>query len=70
VGCAEDLVKPWQNGLIFEAGNVEALANCLREAISDRDRLNQWGAESKRIVASYSYENVIAGLKQALAKIL
>nr|WP_242018344.1 glycosyltransferase family 4 protein [Pseudanabaena sp. FACHB-1998] len=70
VGCAEDLVKPWQNGLIFEAGHVEALVNSLRDAFSDRDRLKQWGEESKKIIAPYSYENIIVGLKQALSAVL
>ncbi|MFM7885547.1 MAG: glycosyltransferase family 4 protein [Pseudanabaena sp.] len=70
VGCAADLVKPWENGLIFEAGNVDALTDCLREAMSDRDRLKQWGKESKKIIANYTYDRVIAGLKQALKAVL
>jgi len=70
VGCAEDLVKPLQNGLIFEAGNVAALTASLREAMSDRDRLKQWGEESKKIVADYSYDRIIDGLKLALAAII
>jgi len=69
VGCAADLVKPFQNGLIFEAGNVDALTNSLREVMSDRDRLKQWGEESKKIVADYSYASIIEGLKQALITI-
>lgn len=70
VGCAADLVKPLQNGLIFEAGNVAALTGCLREALSDRDRLKKWGDESKRIIADYSYDRIVDGLKQALKAIL
>ncbi len=70
VGCAADLVKPLENGLIFEAGNIAGLTACLREAMSDLNRLNRWGEESKKIVADYSYERVIIGLKQALAAIL
>ncbi len=70
VGCAADLIKPLQNGLIFEAGNVAALADCLREAMSDRDRLKKWGDESKKIIANYSYDRVIDGLKQALEAVL
>ncbi|BBC24675.1 glycosyltransferase family 4 protein [Pseudanabaena sp. ABRG5-3] len=70
VGCAADLVKPFENGLIFDAGNVDALTDCLREAMGDRDRLKRWGEESKKIIANYSYEHVIAGLKQALQSVL
>lgn len=70
VGCADDLVKPFQNGLIFEAGNVDALTVSLQEAMSDRDRLKQWGEESKKIVSSYSYDRIIDGLKQALNAVI
>ena len=70
VGCGADLVKPFENGLIFEAGDVADLSASLREAMGDRDRLKQWGETSKKIIANYSYENVIVGLKQALAAIL
>ena len=70
VGCAADLVKPFENGLIFEAGNVAALTASLREAMSDRDRLKRWGEESKKIVADYSYDRIIDGLKLSLAAII
>lgn len=70
VGCAVDLVKPFENGLIFEAGNVDALMDRLKEAMSDHDRLKQWGETSKKIIANYSYDCVIAGLKQALKAVL
>jgi glycosyltransferase involved in cell wall biosynthesis len=70
VGCATDLVKPFENGLIFEAGNVSALAGCLQEAMKDGDRLKKWGEASKKIVANYSYNNVIKGLKQAINAVI
>ena len=70
VGCAADLVKPLQNGLIFEAGNVAALTASLRDAMSDRDRLKRWGEESKKIVADYSYDRIIDGLKLSLAALI
>ena len=70
VGCAADLVKPFENGLIFEAGNVAALSASLHEAVRDRDRLKKWGEASKKIVAGYSYYQVIEGLKKALAVVL
>jgi glycosyltransferase involved in cell wall biosynthesis len=69
VGCAADLVKPMQNGLIFDAGNVEALTASLKEAMADRDRLKRWGEESKIIVRDNCYDRIILCLKQALAAI-
>lgn len=66
VGCAQDLVHPHRNGLIFSAGNVSALADSLKEALSDRQRLKAWGKESSQIISHYSYIQTTQGLKQAL----
>jgi glycosyltransferase involved in cell wall biosynthesis len=67
VGCAEDLVQPYRNGLIFQAGNVGGLAGCLREALSDLQRLRRWGEESGRIISDYGYAQTTRGLLEALA---
>jgi glycosyltransferase involved in cell wall biosynthesis len=66
VGCAQDLIQPYRNGLVFPAGDVSALATCLKEAFSDRERLQMWGEESRNIVTNYSYQQTTQGLKQAL----
>lgn len=66
VGCAQDLIKPYENGLIFPAGDVPALANSLQEACSARERLKTWGEASRKIVANYSYSQTTQGLKEAL----
>jgi glycosyltransferase involved in cell wall biosynthesis len=69
VGCAQDLVHAGRNGLVFPAGNVDALTATLSDALSDRVRLASWGAESLRIVASYSYAAAAQGLCSALASV-
>ena len=66
VGCAYDLVQPYRNGLIFPAGDVSALATCLKEAFSNRERLQIWGEESRKIVGNYSYNQTTQGLREAL----
>jgi glycosyltransferase involved in cell wall biosynthesis len=66
VGCAQDLVHPYRNGLIFSASNISALADSLKEALGDRQRLKTWGKESSQIVSHYSYVQATQGLKQAL----
>lgn len=66
VGCAQDLVNPYSNGLIFEAGNVSALAESLCEAFQDRQRLKSWGEQSSKIISNYSYTQATQGLIQAL----
>ncbi len=69
VGCAQDLVQPGQNGLIFPAGDVSALAGCLQEIFSDDRRLRLWGANSREIVSRYSYVQATEGLRQALERV-
>lgn len=66
VGCTQDLIQPYKNGLIFPAGDVSALAACLQYAFSDRERLKTWGEESRKIISHYSYKQATLGLKQAL----
>jgi glycosyltransferase involved in cell wall biosynthesis len=66
VGCTQDLVHPYENGLVFPAGDIPALAEALREAFSDRDRLKQWGQASQKIISQYSYQQTTQGLIQAL----
>ncbi len=66
VGCAQDLVHPYENGLIFPAGDIQALADALTEAFSDLARLKKWGQNSQEIISRYSYEQSTAGLLQAL----
>lgn len=66
VGCAADLIHPYSNGLIFPAGDVSALTTCLQAAFSDRQRLQMWGKESRKIVTNYSYAQTTQGLRAAL----
>ncbi len=64
VGCSRDLVR--NNGLVFEAGNMDSLVTSLEEALSSNERLKQWGKRSREIVADYSYERATEGLARAL----
>lgn len=66
VGCAADLVVPFGNGLVFPARDVKALARCLREAISNPQRLREWGGRSREIIAEHSYAEATKGLMAAL----
>lgn len=67
VGCAEDLVQSDYNGLVFPAGNIKALTDALKKAFASSQRLETWGANSTKIIRSYSYAQTTAGLQQALA---
>ena len=67
VGCGPDLVEHGRTGLIFPAGDVEALSAALGEALSDRARLREWGEAGFRKVLDYDYAHATEGLKSALS---
>lgn len=66
VGCQRDLVHPGANGFMVPAGDTEALAASLRAVLSDERKAQTMGAESLRIIADYSFEQNVVGLRQAL----
>ena len=66
VGCAEDLVIPGKTGLVFEAGDGEALRRSLAAALEDPARLAQWGRAGREHIARYSYAEPTRGLVAAL----
>ena len=66
VGCAQDLVKSFKNGIIFPAGDVAALAAALTEAFAEPERLRQWGNLSREMIQLYDYRHATAGLQAAL----
>lgn len=70
VGCHRDLVHPGVNGSVIPAEDIEALAASLSAILADEHRAQAMGAESLRIVAEYSFEQDVAGLRQALHAIL
>ncbi len=69
-GCTQDLIHPHENGLIFPAGDIPALSYSLQEAFSDRQRLQQWGENSRNIISHYSYTQATQGLSNALYQII
>jgi glycosyltransferase involved in cell wall biosynthesis len=66
VGCAQDLVKSQVNGGIFRAGDAEDLAAVLRPFLVDAARREQAGRESLAIINTWSYEEDLNGLQQAV----
>lgn len=54
VGAKYDLVRPGENGWVFPAGNVEALAAILRNALADGENLARMGVASQRRMETWS----------------
>lgn len=69
VGSAPDLVRPGENGAIFKTDDVGDLARAIREVIGDPARLAAMGRRSLEIIARWSFEEDVAGLRQALAAV-
>ena len=65
-----DLVQEGVNGFIYPFGDTAALAARLRESLADRKRLATMGRESRRIIEGWGFEQNLAGLKSALARLV
>lgn len=70
VGAGPDLVEDGRNGIVYPAGNVEALSGALQTALADDSRLAEWGRRSVEISANFTYEKTTQGLLEALEAIL
>lgn len=69
VGCAPDLVRDGVNGFVFPAKDIDALSAVLRRFIQDPQLAIWMGERSAEIISSYSFEQDVAGLRQALAHV-
>lgn len=69
VGCGPDLVLSGRTGWVVPAGDPQALAETLAEALADPLRLQRYGEAARQRVALYGYDATTAGLLQALALI-
>ena len=67
VGCREDLVRDGINGAVFPARDVPALARAIASILVSPDRAAQMGEQARKIVAEYSFDQDVSGLRQALS---
>ena len=69
VGAAADLVRDGANGRVYPVGDVPALAAALTALLSTPGEAARMGAESRRIIAGWSFAEDVAGLRAALAAV-
>lgn len=67
VGCQPDLVRDGLEGLVYPAGDVEALAGALMRVVSMPDEARRMGAAARARISSWSFEEDMAGLRKAIA---
>lgn len=68
VGAARDLVRDGKNGRVIAAGDIDALAEALREIVTDGSLRKRMSAASRAIIATWSYAESEAGLRAALRR--
>ena len=66
VGAGFDLVKNSENGYIFSAGDVNALAICLEKILTNPSKCKRMGTRSLDIIARWSFIEDVNGIRQAL----
>ncbi len=64
-GTARDLVVPGENGYLVEAGDVDAIACGLRQAMGDRVRATEMGCSSLKIVAEWNFAAGARAIREA-----
>ena len=67
VGCQEDLVHDGVNGAVFPARDVPALAQAIERVLASSETAALMGEQGRQMVAEYSFEQDIRGLRQGLA---
>jgi glycosyltransferase involved in cell wall biosynthesis len=68
-GAALDLVEEGQNGYVYDAGDVAALAAALRRLAVSADLRLRFGRRSEQIVQEYSYDTCIESIVRCLQQI-
>lgn len=66
VGCGADLVHPGKNGFIFPLGDINGLAECIREVAESKERRTSFGRASSDIIRGYTQEKDVEAIVSAL----
>jgi glycosyltransferase involved in cell wall biosynthesis len=70
VGCHKDLVQNGVNGYVVKAYDTQGLADSLRNVIANEDRWREMGAKSLENVRRFSFDENVAGIRQALQHVV
>lgn len=66
VGCVPDLVHDGDNGLLFQAGDIDGLMRALESLLTDRVLRERMGQRSLERISRWSYAECRSGLLDAL----
>jgi glycosyltransferase involved in cell wall biosynthesis len=68
VGAKYDLVREGETGFVYPCGDIEALAQILREVLPDRERLRKMGEAARKRMETWSPRENIEAFVQAVEK--
>jgi len=66
VGCHADLITNGVEGCVYPVGDIPALTQALREVFSSLDSPARMGAHARKRISTWTYEQDIRGLREAL----
>ena len=69
VGCHADLITDGVEGCVFPVGDVGALAGALHRVFSTPDAAARMGENARRRISTWTYEEDLQGLRNALAAV-
>jgi glycosyltransferase involved in cell wall biosynthesis len=69
VGSGPDLVREGENGSLFPAGDVAALARKLDHWCADVQVREQAGCKSLELISKWGFDEVLAGLREAIQQL-
>jgi glycosyltransferase involved in cell wall biosynthesis len=69
IGVTADLVKKDENGIIVRFGDIDELANAMRQMVRDPTTCRQMGKRSSEIISSWGFNQCVNGVLKALYSI-
>lgn len=69
IGSVADLVGDGDNGLLFPAGDVDALTAALRKLVIEPKLIEKMGKRSLARISEWNYDRCVAGLRAAVDKV-
>jgi len=69
IGSVADLVVDGDNGLLFPAGDVDALTAALRKLVAEPKLIETMGKRSLARIKDWNYDRCVAGLRAAVDKV-
>ncbi len=70
VGCHQNLVQNGVNGYVVKACDTRVLADSLRAVLAGEQTGQTMGAESLKMIQRYSFDENVAGIREALEHVV